>query len=186
VAAAGNQRVLAEIGRWAAAYRRGEVPSRLVHPALRPGERLAVTIFPVRISREPEGRPFEQWDPRPGTRSLRLPFRNDGRLVATSERLLLVGHPARGVYDIHGEWPWGDVPSVEVVPNWRGVVLRERADGGLATVIGNVFHTFLVRPSVAAMAVAWLKVTGAHADAGGDLDGWLRELPARLGVVRPR
>jgi hypothetical protein len=175
-----NRRVLAELGRWASAYQRGEVPTRLARPQLSPGERLSVRIFPVRLSVEAADRPFEQWSPRPGARSLRPPFRNDGTLYATSDRLYTVRHPKRGVYEVAHERPWAEVASMQVVPNWRGVSLQLGDDHGNVVVVGNVFHTFLVRPSGPALAVGWLKVLGAWQESRGKLDPWLRAIQARL------
>ena len=175
-----NRRVLAELQSWAGAYQRGEVPTRLVRPALSAGERLSVRIFPVRLSTEAADRPFERWSPRPGTRSLRPPFHNDGTLYATSDRLFTVRHPKRGVYEITNERPWAEVASMAVVPNWRGVSLQPRDDDGNIVVVGNVFHTFLVRPSAPALAVGWLKVLGAWQESRGKLDPWLRAIQARL------
>jgi hypothetical protein len=175
-----NRRVLAALRGWAGAYQRGEISTRLVRPQLGPGERLSVRIFPVRVSTEAADRPFEQWSPRPGARSLRPPFRNDGTLYATSDRLYTVGHRQRGIYEIADERAWGEVASMEIVPNWRGVVLRLGDDKGSMVVVGNVFHTFLIRPNPAALAVGWLKVLGAWQESRGKLDPWLRAIQARL------
>jgi hypothetical protein len=171
--ASANRRVAAEIERWAGRYRRGRVPARLVRPALADGERLAVTIFPVRLSEEPAGLPFDQWAPRPGSRSLRIPFRNDGRLYATNQRLRLVRHPRRGVHEVHREWTWSEVTTTEVLPNWRGVSLRVRHQEETVVVVANVFHTFLVRPNTISLAANWVKVVGSWADSQGRFDAWL-------------
>ena len=66
------------------------------------------------------------------------------------------------------EWAWGEVLSVEVVPNWRGVAMRLREDADRRLVIGNVFHTFLVRPGPVTLAAGWLKVQGAWSEWRGD------------------
>ncbi len=176
---AANRRVLAEIQKWAAAYRRGDIPTRFVRPPLHAGERLAVGIFPVRLSEQPGGRPFEQWVPRPGARSLRFPFRDDGHLYATSQRLYLVQSR-----EISRQWAWGDVLSVEVVPNWRGVAMRLRHEADRVQVIGNVFHTFVVRPGPVTLAAAWLKVQGAWSEWRGseEFTAWTRLVASRLGA----
>jgi hypothetical protein len=175
-----NRRVLAELHRWAGAYPRGDISTRLARPRLGPGERLSVRIFPVRLSVELADRPSEQWSPRPGARSLRPPFRNDGTLYATSDRLYTVRHPKRGVYHITNEWPWADVTSMAVVPSWRGVSFQLADDDEHVVVVGNVFHTLLVRPNTAALAAGWLKVLGAWQESRGRLDPWVRAVQARL------
>jgi hypothetical protein len=173
-----NRRVLAEIQRWAEVYARGEISTRFVRPPLGAGERLAVGIFPVRASQEPGDRPFAEWEPRPGARSLRLPFRNDGRCYATSERIYLVRNQ-----QISRQWAWGDVLSVDVVPNWRGVALRLREQADRLVVIGNVFHTLVVRPNPVTLATGWLKVQGAWSGSRGDQEfaAWQRLVQTRLG-----
>jgi hypothetical protein len=175
--------VRADIRQWAERYERGAIPDRFSRPPLSAGERLAVRIVPVRLSQEPDGRPFEEWDPRPGVRALRPPFRNDGSLYATSQRLYLVRHPARRIYEVHHQWVWSDVLSLDVVPNWRGVAMRLRDDEDRLCVVANVFHTFLVRPNPAALAAAWLKVQGAWAASRSPegLAAWVRRVSTRLG-----
>jgi hypothetical protein len=175
-----NRRVLVGVHRWVEAYQRGAIPTRRVRPPLSPGERLAARIFPVRVSREEAGRPLEQWAVRPGARALRPPFRNDGTLYATSARLYTVRHPKRGEFEVTREWSWGEVASVEVVPNWRGVSLSLRDDVGHLVVVGNVFHTFLVRPNPVALALGWLQVVGAWQESRGALESWLRVLDEQL------
>jgi hypothetical protein len=184
---AANQRVLADLQRWAERYQHGQLRARGAQPPLREGERLAQRIFPVRLSRQPDGRPFEQWNPRPGGRAWRPPFRNDGTLYATSERIYLVRRPGRGVYDVHHEWAWDRVISVDIVPNWRGIAMRVRGDDRLH-VVGNVFHTFLVRPNVVTLAAAWLKVQGAWVDSKGPeaFSAWLRLVSSRLATPARR
>jgi hypothetical protein len=174
-----NLRVLAEVERWADLYPRGEISPRFARPPLSAGERLAVGVFPVRASQQPGDRPFEQWEPRPGARSLRPPFRNDGHFYATSQRIYLVQDR-----QISRQWGWGDVLAVEVVPNWRGVAIRLREEGDRLLVIGNVFHTFVVRPNPVALASAWLKVQGAWTEWRGDVEfaAWQRLVSARLGA----
>jgi hypothetical protein len=176
-----NRRVLADVARWAEVYERGEVPNRFKRAPLVEGERLAVGVFPVRVSVEEAGRPFEEWAPRPGSRALRPPFRNDGVFYVTSSRLLTMRRSTRGAAEVTHEWTWSDVGSVEVVPNWRGVSLHLPADLEHVVVIGNVFHTFVVRPSPVALAASWAKVVGAWAENRGHLAAWLRALAARLG-----
>ena len=72
--------------------------------------------------------------------------------------------------------------SLEVVPNWRGVAIRLRSDQERLGVVANVFHTFMVRPSPAALAAGWLKVQGAWAASRGpeDFAAWVRRVSARL------
>jgi hypothetical protein len=109
---------------------------------------------------------------------LRLPFRNDGRCYATSQRIYLVqsGQVSR-------QWAWGDVLSVDVVPNWRGVALRLREQSDRFLVLGNVFHTLLVRPNPVSLAAAWLKVQGAWSESRGELEfaAWRRSVTTGLG-----
>lgn len=176
-----DRRVLTQVRRWADEYQRGTLPGRPGLPDLSPGERVAVRVFPVRVSVEDADRPFEQWTARPGSRSLRPPFANDGSVCATSQRLFTFGRPRRGVYQVGHEWRWDAVLSVEVVPNWRGVMLRLREDTGRLWVVANVFHTFLVRPGPVTLAAVWLKVVGAWADSRSELDRFLRVTEQRLG-----
>jgi hypothetical protein len=173
-----NRRVLAEIQRWIEVYGRGEISTRFVRPPLEAGERLAVSVFPVRASEELGDRPFAEWEPRPGARSLRVRFRNDGRCYATSQRIYLVQSR-----QITRQWAWGDVLSVDVVPNWRGVALRLREQSDRLVVIGNVFHTFVVRPAPVTLAAGWLKVQGAWSEWRGDLEfsAWRRSVRIGLG-----
>jgi hypothetical protein len=174
-----NRRVLAEIEQWAEMYTRGEVSTRFVRPSLEAGERLAVGIFPVRAGWQPGDRPFADWQPRPGGRALRPPFRNDGHCYATSQRVYLVrdGQVSR-------QWAWGEVLSVEVLPNWRGVAMRLREEADRQLVIANVFHTVLVRPNPVNLAAGWLKVQGAWSEWRGDPEfaAWRRLVRARLGA----
>lgn len=173
-----NRRVLAEIQRWAEAYTSGRTSTRFVRPPLQTGERLAVGIFSVRASRQAGARPFARWEPRPGARSLRPQFHDDGHCYATSHRIYLVRNA-----QITRQWAWGDVLPVDVVPNWRGVALRLREETDRFLVIGNVFHTFVVRPHPVTLAAGWLKVQGAWSEWRGDPEfvAWRRLVTTRLG-----
>lgn len=161
------------LSRWLAVYQSGTVPARGMGGLLRADERMAVCVFPVRYSTEPLDVPFERWDPLPGSRSLRFPFRNDGSLVATSQRLLVVKRPTRGTFDIRRQWEWADVASISTTPNWRGLAVRSRIGPLEVHVIGQVFHTLLVKPSLVDSCIAWSKAEAAWFESRGRLDRWM-------------
>ncbi len=118
--------------------------------------------------------PVSEWDARAG--STGLTGRAEGAAYATSQRAFVAGRK------IIREWPWVDVFSVRVLPDWTGVMIATSAGADSVDVIAKERHGApgTRRFDPLDVAFRFLKFEGAFAAYRGHLDEWVRSLPARL------
>jgi hypothetical protein len=176
-----NERLIAEIDGWLESYGRGKGQFRPLNlrSEFAKGELLASVVSSVGVTERDPSVPVTDWDARAG--STGLTGRADGAAYATNQRAFLAGRK------IIREWPWIDVFSVRVLPDWTGVMIAARADSDSVDVIAKERHG---APGMRAfdpfdVAFRFLKFEGAFASYRGHLDEWVRSLPARLARSEP-
>jgi hypothetical protein len=171
-----NERLVAEIDRWLESYGRGKGQFRPLNlrSEFAQNELLASVVSSVGVTERNPSVPPTDWGIRAG--STGFTGRAEGAAYATNQRAFLAGRK------ILREWPWIDVFSVRVLPDWTGVMIAARPDAESVDVIAKERHGApgTRRFDPLDVAFRFLKFEGAFASYRGHLDEWVRALPARL------
>ena len=174
--ATSKERLIAGIDRWLESYGRGKGQFRPVNlrSQFATGELLASVVSSVGWTERDPSVPVADWATRAGARG--WTGRAEGAAYATNQRAFLAGRK------ITREWPWIDVYSVRVLPDWTGVMIAGRADAESVDVLAKEHHGApgTRRFDPFDVAFRFLKFEGAFAQYRGHLDEWVRSLPDRL------
>jgi hypothetical protein len=145
---------------------------RLVFPAvpyvLAAGEQVVIEPLHVEIATAPAG----SW-----SCDLADSLRDDGQLWVTTSRIIVAdGDGARL------EWGWEAFARVQATPDFTGVVLTRRDNGG-AVVLIRALTTDSGLVSRQAPIRRWLTLEATYASASGQLETWLADLPDRVAGI---